>query len=869
MQQSALFPSVCGIGKPDIARRASRFVDTVIALLLWPLFQPLLHAQYHTVPYSTIGAGTAHVVPYWGVDAGAATYDDVFRTIFYTGTSTLNLVGVAYEMNSSSTNTDLTTSQKSDLANMASLANLTGTNVKWMMSFGSGAGVDASYQIGSGQLNTSAWATAMETWQRYYAGSFPGRTMFMVQPFNEPDYGWYSGGYGIWGQGSPQNLYTIMGNLQASGSFSGVNFGGGTTLDSSAALTWYNAASSRITVGTTHNLNGSVASYVGFIQAVAANSDIPFDPEAHNLGEMIIGANYGVQGGIWWEGAELARGSFASANKGVQLGYADDWNNWTAGAVYRTPAGVVQAYAGGSERHGIQTTFRYYSTDRDVFYDGNGPRRDYTVVNPGSEEKVMNITWGADVPPLISGRYIVVNRNSSKVLTVSGNSTSAGAQIQQNANTGGTYQEFDIEPYTGAGDQSYYSFNIASDGMALDLYNFSYSVGGTIDQWPVTGGANQQWFFEYAGSGFFRIRNRWSGLYLAVSGNSISNGAQIIQSGSASGAYQQWRLMPVGATVEFTAPNAPRSLTATANAASISLNWAASTSSDTASYTVLRSSTSGGPYDTIARGVTATSYTDPEADQLIKYYYVVEAVDQSVNTSAVSPEASATPTGVATQVANYGFDGNTADTSGNANKATINGAATYGAGRIGTGSIILDGSTNYVGLPPTVGNFPQITVAGWFYWNGGSAWQRLFDFGNGTSQYMFLTASSSAGTMRFGIANGGAEQDLNASTALPTGKWMHVALTLASGTAQLYLNGVLASSASITIKPSDFLPAINSIGKSQFDGDPLFSGDVDGFQIYNYALGSSAIAALAGATQTASQNPLAYLKFDEGTGTTA
>ena len=55
----------------------------------------------------------------------------------------------------------------------------------------------------------------------------------------------------------------------------------------------------------------------------------------------------------------------------------------------------------------------------------------------------MNITWGADVPPVINGRYIVVNRNSGKVMEVAGASTNNGANIQQNAYTGGTHQQFD------------------------------------------------------------------------------------------------------------------------------------------------------------------------------------------------------------------------------------------------------------------------------------------------------------------------------------------------------------------------------------------------------------------------------------------
>ena len=45
-----------------------------------------------------------------------------------------------------------------------------------------------------------------------------------------------------------------------------------------------------------------------------------------------------------------------------------------------------------------------------------------------------------------------------------------------------------------------------------------------------------------------------------------------------------------------------------------------------------------------------------------------------------------------------------------------------------------------------------------------TAWSRVFDFGTGTNDYMFLTLSAGGGPLRFAITtNGnGAEQQLNA-----------------------------------------------------------------------------------------------------------
>ena len=56
-----------------------------------------------------------------------------------------------------------------------------------------------------------------------------------------------------------------------------------------------------------------------------------------------------------------------------------------------------------------------------------------------------------------------------------------------------------------------------------------------------------------------------------------------------------------------------------------------------------RSTTSGGPYTTVA-SPTTTSYTDTGLSNGTTYYYVVAAVN-SVGTSGNSNQASATPAG--------------------------------------------------------------------------------------------------------------------------------------------------------------------------------------------------------------------------------
>jgi hypothetical protein len=63
------------------------------------------------------------------------------------------------------------------------------------------------------------------------------------------------------------------------------------------------------------------------------------------------------------------------------------------------------------------------------------------------------------------------------------------------------------------------------------------------------------------------------------------------------------------------------------------------------SYSVLRSTTSGSGYATVATNATTTNYTDIGLSNGTTYYYAVDAVNAS-RTSANSNEASATPCGV-------------------------------------------------------------------------------------------------------------------------------------------------------------------------------------------------------------------------------
>ncbi|SEJ49569.1 fibronectin type III domain-containing protein [Paenibacillus polymyxa] len=88
--------------------------------------------------------------------------------------------------------------------------------------------------------------------------------------------------------------------------------------------------------------------------------------------------------------------------------------------------------------------------------------------------------------------------------------------------------------------------------------------------------------------------------------------------------------------------SAPSNLSAKAGDARVDLSWTASP--DKTEYTIKRSTTSAGPYDTIASNVKTPSYSDTSVVNGTTYYYVVTAVSNN-GESEFSKEVSATPQG--------------------------------------------------------------------------------------------------------------------------------------------------------------------------------------------------------------------------------
>lgn len=179
----------------------------------------------------------------------------------------------------------------------------------------------------------------------------------------------------------------------------------------------------------------------------------------------------------------------------------------------------------------------------------------------------------------------------------------------------------------------------------------------------------------------------------------------------------------------------------------------------------------------------------------------------------------------------------------------------------GEGVALLGGGTSgaYVDLPnQLISKLSDVTLEAWVTWGGGSAWQRVFDFGDTNhappennpdlgKTYLMLTPSTAAGVAAIGFSvdgnASGQEQDVSADAALPT--TMSQVVVVASDSQnklRLYIDGKLSAEAAWTGALSQINDVNAWLGRSQYDHDPELSGVYHDFRIYSAALTDAEVA---------------------------
>lgn len=818
------------------------------------------------VPFAYDGAGKEYVCE-WGLDMAWDNTSNQTRGANWMGRENVTVGRLSYNpttpINDDGT---LTTDQKTQLDTRIAHLKATGTTIAIL-----NVATDDQSQMEENYTakGPTAWFGIIKA-SVLYAQS-KGVTFVGIMPFNESD-------YSDWGQGTQAELKEVARLISEDSEIGNIPVCTGSTLNCDYASSWYNCAKPYVSMGSTHQLAGDFDHYAAFFTEVAEDGNVGVMDEMHNVMEAMVGVEYGAKYGIWWGYEAMARGYFCRANRpgGARLGYAENRSAWGAASVYRLPDGQVDAFLGVSERQASTCDWEFVATDRDVYYEGYGPVRTLSVQMPGgtgyqtddqrNAERMVRITAGADVQPFAlaeTDTLILMNKKSRLVMTPLGGTITSGTGIvQQGYKSSNDYQKWIVSRTSDriGGEFGFYKMqNLKNTKMLMDLENYSETEGGQFILYPGDTTANQLYTFEYAGDGDFYILNKHSGLYLQIRNGSTLNNVRVQQAEFTGDDTQRWRLLPPEAACELTAPAAPQGLKATAQLASVRLDWTANTEADLVGYTVLRGESDGESvkWTVIGRRVEGTSFVDNGCEQGKSYYYKVKAEDLSCNLSTASDSIAASTDGMKGLVAQWQFDDNLQDLTVNEMDAVLSGSATYSSAskKSGSKSLTLDGSSEFVQLPPAVGNLREMTFCGWVYASDRtSTWQRIFDFGNSTSQYMFLTPYSGS-DMRFAIKDGGDEQVLSCSR-LGIG-WHHVAVTMSESEVSIYVDGEqTATSSSITLRPADFTPALCYVGRSQFAADPMLKGRVDDIRIYNYALSADELKAVMDDTVNAIESVL-------------
>lgn len=795
------------------------------------------------VPFKLSDEGIQRTVQ-WGADEAWIHEGNLRRCVLFMGKDNVDLVRVSFQPTQPLVDGDLQQGQRDTINERLRLLKFCKDDVKLNINCDHPSVHDYYKE------NAANWAALIDKTTEYFQKA--GYEVVSISPFNEPDFGWNQ-----WIPGNQDGTVKeewrmagfkqVVQELRKNDRFKDMRMCGGNTLNNDRALDWFNYLSDVIDEGNTHQLAGSFDTFAEFFTKVREAGKHATADEMHNVMEAMVGMEYGMQTGIWWGPAELARGEFCKAAHGWRLGYAEHRPNWTAASVYRAPDGRVQAFGGTSERQAYTTSYRFFSKDRDVYFNGQGPTREYVMTLPGgtkyqtgqtNAEQVVNITWGEDIQPVVNGKYIIVNRYSKELLSA------LNGTLTTETYTNAQRAQWDVAPVDSrcGGDFSYMNITSASTGNALDVLDWSLETQAEVILFGSNGNANQQWYLDYAGNGWFYIRNRHSSMCLAPSGDKL---IQVVKADNAQG--QLWRFLPVDEKPIITGlRKAPAQVNSETVASAVKLSWSKVEIPEpqTATYSVFRADAEDGEYSLIARGITDTTFTDHKVTSARTYYYKVKMVDTSLNTSRASEIETVTTPDAGQITAHYAFENSLRDTTPNVRHAAGNEAMQYTTAQVGGHSLWLNGTSNFVQLPTSVACSPEITIACWVRRTGTSMWERIFDFGNGEQEYMFLTSISSNNALRFAMKNGGSEEYIDGN-ALPLNTWTHVAVTIAADSVSLYENGkLIKTTREMKIRPGDFMPAMNYIGRSQFDADPLFKGSIDDFKIFNYALSGKQVMAL-------------------------
>jgi hypothetical protein len=178
------------------------------------------------------------------------------------------------------------------------------------------------------------------------------------------------------------------------------------------------------------------------------------------------------------------------------------------------------------------------------------------------------------------------------------------------------------------------------------------------------------------------------------------------------------------------------------------------------------------------------------------------------------------------------------DLSGNSNTGTLTNGPTYSSAN--GGSIVFDGTNDYISLTSTIIADTPSSFFAWVYRNDSTTVDVIFGE-NGRYSGLLLTTD---GRLHFLSQTGGSFQIESVSSIISNTSWYYVGVTRGS-TDKLYLNGQQVASGTNTQARN---VNINYIGQTNTTSD-YFNGRISNATVYNRALSADEVSQNYNATR--------------------